>query len=114
MLDANYQRYHFSATCQTSDSAVLHCLRALCRWAEQCGKPQIGWGETTLSNWEKSGGKLTLRFTSPQYRQRFIDKSKDLLGDRWQLVATNDNDPAKRQRDPRSGFKVFPVVSNTE
>lgn len=99
--DSDYLRYRFSATCQTADSAVLHCLRALCQWAEKYPKPQIGWGGTTQSNWEESAGKLTLRFTSSEYRQNFIDRSKELLGDRWHLIATNDNDPAKRQRPPR-------------
>jgi hypothetical protein len=96
----DYQRYHFSATCQTSDFAVLYCLRSLCQWAEQHVKPQIGWGGTTKTKWKASNGQLTLRFTDPAYRQNFVDKANELLDGRWTLLGTNDDDPAERQRPP--------------
>src|SRR5579871_5228386 len=70
----DYQKYRFSVTCETSDAAVLHCLRAICQWAEQYMKPQIGWGGTTERSWESNGGKLTLRFTATDYRKLFIEK----------------------------------------
>jgi hypothetical protein len=94
----DYERYHFSVTCETSDAAVLHCLRALCQWAEQWAKPQIGWGGTGEKEWNASGARFTLRFTDPEYRQAFLDKADELLHGRWKLVATRDDDPAKRQR----------------
>jgi hypothetical protein len=97
---SDYERYHFSATCETSDSAVLHCLRALCQWAEEWKKPQIGWGGTGESDWKALDGKFTLRFTTPDYRRHFLDKADELLKGRWRLVSTNDNDPARRQRAP--------------
>ncbi len=94
----DYERYHFSATCKTSDFAVLHCLRSLCQWAEEYRKPQMGWGGTTKTKWEKSNGQLTLRFTDLAFRQNFLDKAHELLGGRWTLVMTDNDDPAERQR----------------
>jgi hypothetical protein len=99
-MSDDYQHYHFSATCQTQDAAVLHCLRALCQWAEKWKKPNIGWGGTTQRRWELSGGRLTLRFTNPAYRQNFVDKANELLNGRWAPVGSNDNNPAERQRLP--------------
>jgi hypothetical protein len=49
-MSDDYERYHFSVTCETSDAAVLHCLRALCQWAEQWAKPQIGWAASAKEN----------------------------------------------------------------
>ena len=46
----DYTKFRYSVTCETADSAVLHCLRALCQWAEEHPKPQIGWGGTTKKN----------------------------------------------------------------
>jgi hypothetical protein len=92
------QRYRFSVTRQTSDRAVLRCLRALCQWAEEYPKKQIGRGGTGDSRWRTSGGQLTLRFTSPEFRARFILEASRLLPGHWQMVAKNDNDPTTRQR----------------
>jgi hypothetical protein len=98
LVDLDHSQFHFSVTCQTADVAVLHCLRALCQWAEKHSKPQIGWGGTTGSSWKRSAGKLTLRFTKAEYRQNFIDKANELLSNRWKVISIDDNDPAKRQR----------------
>jgi len=95
----DHELFHFSAMCQTPDLAVLHCLRALCHWAERHPKRQIVWGGTTEASWRKSG-QLTLRFTSPSYRQNFIVEAGKLLKDRWTLVETSDNNPAKPKRRP--------------
>ncbi len=43
-MSSDHKLFKFSITCQTDDLAVLHCLRALCQYAEQHKKPQIGWG----------------------------------------------------------------------
>jgi hypothetical protein len=101
-MDQNdwYPRYRFSITCLTDDLAVLSCLRALCQWAEKGVYRQIGWGGTTETSWERSGGRATLRFTDAAYRQDFIDKAEQLLADRWSVVEKNDQDPATRQRKP--------------
>lgn len=96
----DYKKFRFSVTCETKDSPVLHCLRALCQWAEEHPKPQIGWGGTTKKRWDVDHGKFRLRFTKPEYRQSFIKKAEELFSGRWTMIATNDNDPATRQRPP--------------
>lgn len=95
---SDHQKYHFSATCHTDDAAVLHCLRALCQHAEKGKFPQIGWGGTKQSVWEKDGGKFTVRFTRAEYRQKYLTEARRLLAGHWQLVSTDDNDPATPQR----------------
>jgi hypothetical protein len=94
----DYEKFRFSITCRTADDGVLNCLRALCQWAEEYPKQQIGWGGTTLASWKRSNGEFKLRFTDPNFRDRFVRKAQELLPDRWTALATNDNDPAKRQR----------------
>jgi hypothetical protein len=65
MSDEEYQRCHFSITCFTEDPAVVHCLRALCHFAEDGVKPQIAWGGTKIPEWLAAGKRITLRFSSP-------------------------------------------------
>lgn len=102
MSDFDYQRCKFSITCQTGDLAVVHCLRALCEFAEKDGKPQIGWGGTKASEWLSAGNRITLRFTHPEYRESFVKEAKRLLpSESWTEVSRNDSDPAKRQRPRR-------------
>jgi hypothetical protein len=97
-----YARCHFSITCFTEDAAVVHCLRALCHFAETDVKPQIAWGGTTISNWRGAGNQITLRFSSPHHRDRFVSEASRLLpGNSWREVSRSDNDPATRQRSPR-------------
>lgn len=97
-MSAEHKKYHFSATCNTSDAAALHCLRALCQFAEKANYPQIGWGGTKESTWRNSDGQFTVRFTRPEYRAAFLKEAGRLLGAHWELVSTNDNDPATPQR----------------
>lgn len=97
-MSTDHKRFHFSVTCQTDDAAVLHCLRALCQFAEKGKKPQIGWGGTGEADWKARGGRFVLRFTSAAYRKTFIDQANRLLPGRWTLVTTNDTDPATPQR----------------
>jgi hypothetical protein len=100
-MDADFKRYHFSATFHTDDEAVLHCLRALCQWAQRDeSNPNIGWGGTGRTRWQSEGNKATVRFTSEAKRQKWIDKAKTLLPTQWNLIGTADNDPASRQRVP--------------
>lgn len=87
----------FSATCKTDDVAVLHCLRALCHSAERHRK-FVAWGGTGASRWLANSGEVTFRFTKPEYRAEFIDEAERLLGGHWQLIGTNNNDPAKPQK----------------
>ena len=99
MVDSDYQRCRYSITCHTDDLAVVHCLRALCQFAEKGCRPQIAWGGTTESNWTAAGNQITLRFTSPSYRDVFVKEAEQLLSSgSWSEVCRSDNDPARRQR----------------
>ncbi len=99
MSDEEYQRCHFSITCFTEDPAVVHCLRALCHFAEDGVKPQIAWGGTRIPEWLTAGKQITLRFSSPDYRDCFVHEATRLLPTgSWREIRRNDNDPAKRQR----------------
>ena len=101
-MDNDYERYHYSATFHTDDEAVLHCLRALCQWAQRSERsPNIGWGGTGEAVWRSSGKKATVRFTSELRRLEWINKAKELLPTHWNLADTRDDDPASRQRSPR-------------
>jgi hypothetical protein len=97
-MSSDHKRFHFSVTCETQDPAVLHCLRALCQFAEKGTKPQIGWGGTSEAAWKTSGGQLTLRFTSASYREAFLSQATRLLSSHWKKLRTNDDDPATPQR----------------
>jgi hypothetical protein len=96
----DYQRYRFSLTCRTDDLAVLYRLRALCQWAEEWRKPQIGWGGTTERSWETSGHCATFRFTQASHRDKFVTAAAELLAGRWEKIGESDEDPASRQRAP--------------
>jgi len=95
----DYQRCRFSITCRTDDLAVVHCLRALCQYAEKGCRPQIAWGGTGEVSWQSAGKAITLRFTAPEYREVFVGKAKRLLPNgSWSEVNRSDNDPARRRR----------------
>lgn len=98
MADDLYERYRFSMTCETDDLAVVHCLRALCQYAEDAPRKQIGWGGTGEAAWRSAGNRVTFRWTSPENRERFRSAANRLLGDRWREISRSDNDPATRQR----------------
>jgi|GEM_PF-6305744 len=78
----------------------MFCLRGLFEWAEEGRFPNIGRGGTTKDAWEKSGGKSTFRFSDPAYRQRFLDKARELIAAHWEIVEQSDGDAAYRQRRP--------------
>lgn len=97
-MSAEHKKYHYSATLETQDAAVLHCLRALCQHCEKSTYPQIGWGGTKQSEWKSQSGRFTLRFTESTYRDTFLLEANRLLKGRWSLVSQNDNDPATPRR----------------
>jgi hypothetical protein len=100
MVDDDYRRCRFSITCHTDDLAVVHCLRALCQFAERDCRPQIAWGGTGEDAWRHAGKQITLRFTSLSYRDRFVGEANRLLPkSSWREAARSDNDPAMRQRN---------------
>ena len=90
-----FARYHFSATLLTNDAAVLHCLIGLSHWAQRGQKySQIAWRGCGEKDWRSQGGQATFRFTSPERRTEWHAKATELLGVKWALISTNDNDPA--------------------
>lgn len=97
-MSTDHKRFRFSATCRTDDAAVLHCLRAICQFAEKGVKPQIGWGGTGEREWRSRGGRFIVRFSSSEYRNAFLEEGNRLLAGRWTLLATSDDDPATPQR----------------
>lgn len=96
----DYERCHFSVSCETLDLAVLHCLRSLAQFAEGSKIPKtIPWGGTKEAQWRRSGCVATFRFTNPDYRSKFVEEADRLLPDgSWRVTGTNDADPARRRR----------------
>lgn len=96
---SEYDRCHYSITCQTDDLAVVHCLRGLSQHNVKTRHRQIAWGGTAEKDWQASGNCITLRFTAPEQREAFVcDATRLLLQGSWQEVARSDSDPARRQR----------------
>jgi hypothetical protein len=89
-----HEMYRFSVTCHTEDKAVMYCLRALAHFAEHHAQKNIAWGGTDDESWQRDGNRITLRFTDPAFRQIFRDVADDLLGGRWEVTSTSENDPA--------------------
>jgi hypothetical protein len=90
--------YHYSVTVQTDDRAVVNCLRSLSQISQQQGNVRIPWGGTTDAAWEQAGHAVTFRFTSPTYRQGFIDVAERILRPGlWREVSRSDSDPASPQ-----------------
>lgn len=100
MPDEDYERCHFSVSCETHDLAVLHCLRSLSQFAEGSKIPtSIPWGGTKEAAWRKNDYVVTFRFTSPNYRETFLDEAERLLPAKsWTKVGSSDDDPATRRR----------------
>jgi hypothetical protein len=92
--------YCFSITLHTDDRAVVNCLRALSQISQQQGNVRIPWGGTKDAAWEKAGHTVTFRFTSPAYRQGFVDVAERVLRPgSWREVGRSDSDPASPQND---------------
>ena len=78
-MSSDHARFCYSRTCQTDGPAVLHCLRALCQFAEKGKKPRIGWGGAGEADWRGCGDRLVLRFTASSHRQVFAGEANRLL-----------------------------------
>lgn len=72
----------------------MFCLRSLAHFAEHSSQKNIAWSGTNDDVWERSGHEITLRFTSPAYRDVFRREANELLGGRWREARSSDNDPA--------------------
>jgi hypothetical protein len=90
--------YRFSVTLHTDDRAVVNCLRAFSQISQLTGNVRIPWGGTKDADWERDAHEVSFRFTSPAYRQAFIDLAERVLrSDLWQEVRRSDSDLASPQ-----------------
>jgi hypothetical protein len=93
------QAFKFSVTIQAADFTVVSGLHALSEHCQQTGNKQIPWRGTGEDDWRRSGGRVTFRFTTQQYRADFIAEAKRLLLDStWSVVDQSDDDPATPKR----------------
>src|SRR5437660_1732356 len=92
--------YCYSVTLHADDRAVVNCLRALSQISQQQGNVRIPWGGTTDGAWEDAGHQVTFRFTSPAYRQGFLEVANRILRPGlFREVGRNDSDPARPQSE---------------
>ena len=90
--------YRFSVTIGTDDRALVYCLRSLAKFSQATGNNQIPWGGTKDDQWRRAGNRVTLDFTSPNYRNSFLSEAARLLPvDLWAVVSQSDTDPASSQ-----------------
>ena len=96
---SEYDLYHFSLTLQTTDAAILGCLRSLAHHTAGGPRPQISWGGTKEPEWKRNGGKVVLRFTSADRRTRFLaEANRVIVQGFWTKLSQRDDDPAERRR----------------
>ncbi len=99
MPTTTHADHRFSVTIRTDDLAVVGCLRALSKHAQTLGNGQIPWGGTKDEDWRRKAHQVTFHFSSPGYRQGFLDDVRRLLpADLVTIVAQSDSDPARPQR----------------
>ena len=92
--------YHFSITVHSDDRAVVNCLRSLSQISQEQGNVRIPWGGTTDAAWAAAGNNVTFRFTSPAYRQGFVELAEKILREGlWSEVNRSDSDPASPQSE---------------
>lgn len=90
--------YRFSVTVETAELAIVYCLRSLSDYAQDTGNSRITWGGTKDDDWRLARGKVTFRFSKPEYREDFLQTATRLLKpDSWREVARSDSDPARPQ-----------------
>lgn len=94
-----HHKYKYSVTIRTDDLALVNCLRALSQYSQKTGNNRITWGNTKDSDWKRDNNCVTLRFTSPEYREGFLSEIKRLLpNELWREYSRSDNDPATPPR----------------
>lgn len=95
-----HEDYRFSVTIHTDDRAVVNCLRALSQVSQLEGNVRIPWGGTKDGVWERDRHEVTFRFTSPAYRQGFVEEiGRVLRPDLWREIRSSDSDPATPQSE---------------
>src|SRR5438552_11450911 len=99
MTTTEHSQHKFSVTIKTDDLAVVNCLRALAKFSQKTGNNNIPWGGTKDGEWRQANNLVTFRFSTPKYRDGFVDEVGRLLpSDLWSIVNKSDQDPAKPQR----------------
>ena len=85
------QQPRYSVVCRSDDEPIVRCLKALADYVER-RRPD---GRAAGAVLERGGGgRITLRFTHPDYRAAFLNLASDLLGPRF-LCADQDDDQAR-------------------
>jgi len=88
--------YKFSITIHTDDLAIVNCLRSLSQYSQKSGNNRIPWGGTKDQGWMRDHHMVTFRFSSPEYREGFLNEINRLLPrNLWREENRSDNDPAK-------------------
>lgn len=83
----------------SDDLAVIGCLRALSQHSQATGNARIPWGGTKRSDWEAASHRVTFRFSSPDYRNDFVQHVSRLLPKSiYSIICMSDNDPATPQK----------------
>jgi hypothetical protein len=91
-----HEMFKFSITIHSDDLAVVNCLRALSKYSQKGVNNTIPYGNTKERDWLKANNCVTFRFSSPNYRDGFINESNRLLPkDLWSEVSRSDADQAK-------------------
>jgi hypothetical protein len=93
-----HSAFHFSVTVHTVDLAVVYCLRAISDYSQDTGNSRITWGGTKDEDWRAAGQRITVRFSRPEYRDKFVSTASRLLpADSWREDGRSDRDPAAPQ-----------------
>jgi hypothetical protein len=101
---ADYSQYRYGATLRVKDESTLGALRGLSysvqnRASKSHSYGQISSGGTTEEIWRNNDHEVTFRFTSGELRSTFLSEgSRIFRSGLWQLVSTNDKDPAAPRR----------------
>ena len=102
-MRADHSQYRYGATLRIKDESTLGALRGLSFSVQNSASKSHFYGlisssGTTVKVWRDNGHEVTFRFTSEDLRSRFLSEgSRILRPGLWQLVSTNDNDPAPRR-----------------
>lgn len=77
----------YSIICRSDDEPIVRCLKALADYVER-RRPD---GRAAGAVLERGGGgRITFKFTHPDYRSAFLNLATDLLGSKWFLCAEDD------------------------
>jgi hypothetical protein len=84
------ERFRFQVTVHCDDIVAVHALRGIAYYAQETLTKMSAVGGATEKNWDANGHNITFQFTSPRYRERFLQESERLLAGRWNKIAEHD------------------------